>query len=118
MMAPEDIFVDLIKTTPGEEGKWFATAKELELCWFTEGWGYEGTGVDVIEAHDRTMDAATRLNKADDVAERIRQLVEANDNSGAQNVARQLVRQALQGRVRDYGDDNSPVASDGSLFGY
>ena len=52
----------------------------------------------------------TRLNKADDVAERIWQLVEANDNSGTQNAARQFVRQALQGRVRDYGDNNSPAA--------
>lgn len=99
MMAPEDILADLIKTTPGEEGKWFATAKELELydlalelanqgpCdpktltraagdylnsapafalgsalaalrWLTEGWGYEVTSVDVIEAHDRAVDAA------------------------------------------------------------
>lgn len=31
MMAPEDILADLIKTTPGEEGKWFATAKDLKL---------------------------------------------------------------------------------------
>jgi len=151
MMAPADILADLIKTTPGEEGKWFATAKDLQLyelalqlvdqspCepktltraardflesepefalgaamaalrWLNEGWGYEVTSVDVIDAYDRAMDAATRLNKADDVAERIQQLVEANDNSGAQNAARQFVRQALQGRVRDYGDDKFPVA--------
>ena len=142
MMAPEDILADLIKTTPGEEGKWFATAKELDLydlalelanqspCdpktltraardyldsapafalgsalaalrWLTEGWVYEVTRVDVIEAHDRAMDAATRLNKADDVAERIRQLVETNDNPGIHNTARQYVRRALRGRVRD-----------------
>lgn len=31
MIAPEDILTDLIKTTPGEEGKWFATAKDLKL---------------------------------------------------------------------------------------
>tara|TARA_R100000005_G_scaffold18672_2_gene7878 strand:- start:23674 stop:24888 length:1215 start_codon:yes stop_codon:yes gene_type:complete len=31
MIAPEDILADLIKTTPGEEGKWFATAKDLKL---------------------------------------------------------------------------------------
>lgn len=31
MKAPSDILVDLIATTLGEEGKWFATAKELEL---------------------------------------------------------------------------------------
>jgi hypothetical protein len=145
MMAPEDILADLIKTTPGEEGKWFATAKELELyelaldlanrspCdpktltraardnldpapefalgsalaalrWLSEGWGYEVTSVDVIDAYDRAMDAATRLNRADDVTEQIRQLVEANDNG-----ARQFVRQALQGRMRVPGDDDGPV---------
>jgi len=31
MIAPTDILSDLIATTPGEEGKWFATAKELKL---------------------------------------------------------------------------------------
>jgi hypothetical protein len=34
MMAPADILADLIKTTPGEEGKWFATAKDLKLYEF------------------------------------------------------------------------------------
>jgi hypothetical protein len=29
--APEDILSDLVATTPGEEGKWFATAKDLGL---------------------------------------------------------------------------------------
>ena len=28
---PEEILADLVKTTPGEEGKWFAAAKELGL---------------------------------------------------------------------------------------
>ena len=139
------ILTDLIATTPGEEGKWFATAKELELydlaldlanrspCdpktltraaryyldsspefalgsaltalrWLSEGWGYEVTHVDVMEAYDRAMDVATRLNRADDVTEQIRQLVEANDNG-----ARQFVRQALRGRMRGGGSDNSPV---------
>lgn len=139
------ILADLIAMTPGEEGKWFATAKELELyelaleltnrspCdpktltraardnldsapefalgsalaalrWLSEGWGYEVTSVDVMEAYDRAMDAATRLNKADDVAGQIRQLVVANDNG-----ASQFVRQALQGRMRVGGDDNGRV---------
>ncbi len=139
------ILADLIATTPGDEGKWFATAKELELyelaldlanrshCdpktltraardyldsapefalgsaltalrWLSEGWGYEVTHVDVMEAYDRAMDAATRLNRADDVTEQIRQLVEANDNG-----ARQFVQQALQSRMPDCWNDNSPV---------
>ena len=151
MMAPAEILADLIKTTPGEEGKWFATAKELELfdlalelayqspCdpktltraardyidsapafalgaaiaslrWLSEGWGYEVTGIDVMEAYDRAMNAATKLNKADEVSEQIRLLVEVNDNAGRQNAARQFVRQALRGRVRDDGNDSSTVA--------
>lgn len=136
MKDKSQILTDLIATTPGEEGKWFATAKDLEfydlaselanrsLCdpktliraardyldsepafalgsaiaalrWLSEGWGYEVTSVDVVEAYDRTMDAAARLNKVDDVTERIRQLVEVSDN-----VAAQFVRQAVQGRMR------------------
>ena len=139
------ILADLIAMTPGEEGKWFATAKELELyelaldlanrspCdpktlaraardnldsasefalgsalaalrWLSEGWGYEVTSVDVMEAYDRAMDATARLNRADDVSGQIRQLVEANDNG-----ARQFVRQALQEKMRVGGDDDGPV---------
>jgi hypothetical protein len=74
------------------------------LRWLSEGWGYEVTSVDVIEAYDRAMDAATRLNRADDVTEQIRQLVEATDDG-----ARQFVRQALRARIPDYRNDNSPV---------
>lgn len=29
--APEEILADLVKTTPGQEGKWFATARQLGL---------------------------------------------------------------------------------------
>jgi hypothetical protein len=50
------------------------------------------------------MDAATRLNRVDDVTGQIRQLVEANDNG-----ARQSVRQALQRRKRVGGDGDGPV---------
>ncbi|MCU7941841.1 MAG: hypothetical protein KZQ87_04105 [Candidatus Thiodiazotropha sp. (ex Cardiolucina cf. quadrata)] len=130
------ILSDLIGTTPGEEGKWFATAKELKLynlalelanrspCdpktltraardyldsepvfalesaiaalrWLSEGWGYEVTSVDVLDAYDRAMDVAARLNMVDDVNERIRQLVESSDNA-----ALQFVRKVVQGRIR------------------
>ena len=129
------ILSDLVATTPGEEGKWFATAKELELydlalelanrspCdpktltraardyldaepafalgsaiaalrWLSEGWGYEVTSVDVLEAYDRAMGAAAKLNRVDDVTERIRQLVEAIDNASVR-----FVREAVQGRM-------------------
>jgi len=154
MMAPPDILADLIKATPGEEGKWFATAKELKLfdlalelanqspCdpktltraardyfdsetvfalgssmaalrWLSEGWGYEVTSIDVLEAYDWTMHAATRLDNAGEVSEQIRLLVGVHDNDGRQNAARQFVRQALQRRVRDHGDDNFPVGENG-----
>lgn len=136
MKDKSQVLSDLIATTPGEEGKWFATAKELELydlalelakrspCdpktltravrdyldsepefalgsamtalrWLSEGWGYEVTSIDVIEAYDRAMDAAARLNQVGDVTGKIRQLVEASDNAAAQ-----FVRKAVQGRMR------------------
>ena len=140
MKDTSEILADLIATTPGEEGKWFATAKELELyelaldlanrspCepktltraardnldtlpefalgsaltalrWLSEGWGYEATGLDVLEAYDRALDAANSLNKVDDVTRYIRQLVEANDNR-----ARLYVRRVLRGKMRADGD--------------
>lgn len=67
------------------------------------------TSVDVMEAYDRAMGAATRLNRTDDVTGQIRQLVDVNDNSGTQSAARQFVRQALRARMPDYGNDNSRV---------
>ena len=129
------ILADLIATTPGEEGKWFATAKEIKLFdlalelanrshsdpktltraardyldtepafalgsamaalrWLSQGWGYEVTSADVVEAYDRAMDAASRLNKIDDVSGRIQQLVESNESASTQ-----FVRQSLQGRM-------------------
>ncbi|WP_430755116.1 hypothetical protein [Magnetovirga frankeli] len=129
------ILSDLIAAAPGEEGKWFATAKELgfydlaleltnrspcdpktltraardyldaepafalgsavaALRWLSEGWGYEVTSVDVVEAYDRAMDAAVKLNRVDDLTKQIRQLVEASDNA-----AGRFVREAVQGRL-------------------
>ncbi|MFZ0469585.1 MAG: hypothetical protein WAL92_11765 [Thiogranum sp.] len=138
MKDPSQILADLIATTPGEEGKWFATAKQLKLydlalelanrtpCdpktltraardyldmepafalgsamtalrWLSEGWGYEVTGADVVEAYDRAMDAAARLNNIEDVAGQIRQLVESNESTSVS-----FVRQSLHGRLRAY----------------
>jgi DNA-binding ferritin-like protein len=48
-----------------------------------------------VEAYDRAMDAAAKLNRVDDVNERIRQLGEASDNAAVQ-----FVRKAMQGRMR------------------
>lgn len=135
MKDPSQILADLVATTPGEEGKWFATAKDLKLydlaldltnrspCdpktltraardyidmepafalgaamaalhWLSEGWGYEVTSADVVEAYDRAIDAAARLKKVDEVTEQIRQLVESNASASVL-----FVRQSLQGRM-------------------
>jgi len=147
MKDKSQILADLIATTPGEEGKWFATAKDLKLydlalelanrshCdpktltraardyldsepvfslgsalaafrWLSEGWGYEVTSADVVEAYDRAIDAASRLNKIDDVTGQIRQLVESKESASMQ-----FVRQALHGRMRAHSSSvNEMVA--------
>lgn len=135
MKAPSQILADLIATTPGEEGKWFAAAKQIKLydlamelanrtpCdpktltraardyvdaepafalgsamaalrWLCAGWGYEVTSADVVEAYNRALDAASRLNNIDDVTDQILQLVESNDSASIQ-----FVRQSLRGRI-------------------
>lgn len=134
LMAPADILADLIKTTPGEEGKWFATAKDLKLyelalqladqshCepktltraakdflesepvfafgaalaalrWLNEGWGYEVTGIDVIDAYDLALAAADRAH-IDDVLDQIRGLLEQTQGAG-----NAFVRQSLSRRM-------------------
>jgi hypothetical protein len=64
------------------------------LRWLSEGWGYEVTSADVVEAYDRAMDAALRLNKFDDVTGQILQLVGLNESA-----SRLFVRQSLQGHM-------------------
>ena len=134
MISSEDILADLIKTTPGEEGKWFATAKELKLyelalqladqnpCepktlirtardflesepafslgaaiaalrWLNEGWGYEVTGMDVVEAYDLALAAAER-SQIDNVSDQIRALLDRTYGDG-----NTFVRQFLSGRM-------------------
>ena len=129
------ILSDLIAETPGEEGKWFATAKDLKLfdlalelanrshcepktltraardyreaqpefalgCalaalrWLGEGWGYEVTSTDVVEAYDRALDAATRLNMVDAVTSQIRQFIDSNESASML-----FVRQSLRRRI-------------------
>jgi len=136
MKDKSQILADLIATTPGEEGKWFATAKDIRLfelalelasrspCdpktltraardyhdsepafalgaamaalhWLSQGWGYEVTSADVVEAYDRAIDAASRLNKIDEVTDQLRQLVESNESASVL-----FVRQSLQRRMR------------------
>jgi len=61
------------------------------LRWLSEGWGYEVTSADVVEAYDRTMAAAITLNKVDDVTDKIRQLIVSNESASTL-----FVRQSLQ----------------------
>lgn len=132
MIAPEDILKDLIKTTPGEEGKWFATAKDLKLydfalqladqspCepktlnraakdfletepdfalgaamaalrWLNEGWGYEVTGIDVIDAYELALATAERAH-IDDVSDQIRALLDQTKGAGNAFVRQSLAR--------------------------
>jgi hypothetical protein len=105
--APASILRDLIATTPGQEGKWFAAAKSagffheaielarstpcdpktlsraardfkdrcpafardaalLALRRLAEGYGYEVTASDAIDAYRNGLVAAERLNEADE----------------------------------------------------
>ncbi|NOX09150.1 MAG: hypothetical protein GXP22_06635 [Gammaproteobacteria bacterium] len=59
---------------------------------FTPLWHYRRYGV---EAYDRALDAALSLNKVDDVASQIRQLVESKESASMP-----FVRQSLQARIR------------------
>jgi len=135
MRDRSQILADLISTSPGEEGKWFATARELKLydlaldlarrspCdpktltraardhvdtepefalgaalaalhWLGQGWGYEMTSADVVDAYDRAIDAASRFNKVDVVSNQIRRLVESNESASMR-----FVRQSLSARM-------------------
>ncbi len=114
--AARDILDDLVKTTPGDEGKWFAAAKEarlyhealavasrspcdprtlaraardlaearpafavgaglLALHWLVQGYGYEITAADVWAAYSSTMKAAENNGNADEIRERVKELV-------------------------------------------
>ena len=67
---------DYLDTQPA-----FALGSALAaLRWLSEGWGYEVTSADVVEAYDRAMDAASRLNNIDDVTGQILRLVESNES--------------------------------------
>ena len=65
------------------------------LRWLSEGWGYEVTSADVVEAYDRAMAAASRLKKIDEVTKQIQQLVESNESA-----SRLFVRRDLHERMR------------------
>ena len=128
-----EILDDLVAETPGEEGKWFAAAKEAKLfdeaivlanrtpCspqtltraardfeekrpefaieagmaalhWLVEGYGYEVTGLDVLNAYSHTMKAAENAGCAEETQKRIHDLV-ARESFGERFVTKVLGRQ-------------------------
>ena len=130
---PAGILEDLVSDTPGEEGKWFAAAKDAELfdeaialanrtpCspqtltraardfeeknpefaleagmaalrWLVEGYGYEITGLDVVDAYAHTMKAAENARCADETQKRIHDLV-ARQTFGERFVTKVLSQQ-------------------------
>ena len=129
---PTEILEDLVAHTPGEEGKWFAAAKDAKLfeeaialanrtpCspqtlaraardfeettpafateagmaalhWLVEGYGYEITGLDVLNAYSHTMKAAENAGCAEQTQMRIRDLV-ARESFGERFVTKVLGR--------------------------
>jgi hypothetical protein len=130
---PAQILDDLVAFTPGEEGKWFAAAKDAKLfdeaialakrtpCspqtltraardfeekrpafaieagmaalhWLVAGYGYEITGLDVLNAYAHTMKAAENAGCTKETHERIHDLV-ARESLGERFVTKVLGRQ-------------------------
>jgi hypothetical protein len=128
-----EVLEDLVTETPGEEGKWFAAAKDAKLfdeaialakrtpCspqtltraardfeekspefaieagmaalrWLVEGYGYEITGLDVLNAYAHTMKAAKNAGRAEETQKRIHDLV-ARESFGERFVTKVLGRQ-------------------------
>ncbi len=130
---PVEILADLVELTPGEEGKWFAAAKDAKLfdeaialanrtpCspqtltraardfaeknpsfaieagmaalrWLVEGYGYEITDLDVMNAYSFTMKAAENAGRADETHKWIHDLV-TKETFGERFVTQVLGRQ-------------------------
>jgi hypothetical protein len=128
-----EILDDLVTITPGEEGKWFAAAKDAALLdeaialanrspcdprtltraardhagtnpafaleagiaalrWLVEGWGWEITRLDVLNAYTYAMQAAEKAGRAEETRRRIRDLV-AGETAKDRFVTRVLGRQ-------------------------
>jgi hypothetical protein len=129
---PVQILHDLVATTPGEEGKWFAAAKDAKLLdeaivlanrtpsspqtltraardfeekkpefaveagmtalrWLVDGYGYDITSLDVLNAYSHTMKAAENAGCAEQARQRIHNLV-ARESLGEGFVAKVLGR--------------------------
>ena len=133
-----EILHDLVESTPGEEGKWFASAKSAGLydeavelanmtpCdprtltraakeaaadhpefaveagmaairWICEGYGYEITFGEILDAYRYAMEAAANAVKGPETLERIRRLVAAQ-TPGARFVAEALRKELEAGQ--------------------
>jgi tetratricopeptide (TPR) repeat protein len=118
-----DVLRDLVESTPGQEGKWFASAKwaglydeairlaNLSPCdprtliraaqdtavelpgfaieagmaalrWLAEGYGYEVTSVDVIDAYAHTVKAAEKAGSKPKTLKRIKELLVTERGDG------------------------------------
>ena len=115
-MEPAEILQDLVASTPGSEGKWFAAARSAGLLdealhlarsspcepktliravgeltaekpeiaveiglaalhWLAEGYGYEITGVDVMDAVRKTLKAGAKAGNIQEIEIRIKRMV-------------------------------------------
>jgi hypothetical protein len=118
-----DVLRDLVESTPGQEGKWFASAKwaglydeairlaNLSPCdprtliraaqdtavelpgfaieagmaalrWLAEGYGYEVTSVDAIDAYAHTVKAAEKAGSKPKTLKRIKELLVTERGDG------------------------------------
>ncbi|MFO0695069.1 MAG: hypothetical protein U0230_16030 [Polyangiales bacterium] len=129
-----EILADLVATTPGDEGKWFAAAKEaglfeealalarrtpcdpktltraardfgetqpafaegaglLALHWIARGYGFDLTGMDVVDAYRATLSAAARRGESEDAKARIRAVIAQGYGPALQFVQKVLGRE-------------------------
>ncbi len=130
--TPAQVLHDLVASTPGDEGKWFAAAKEAKmfaeaielanrtpcspqtltraardyadtnpafalaagmtaLRWLVEGYGYDVTSLDVLNAYDYARKAAENLGTLDETMTRLRGLV-AKERFGERFVTKVIGR--------------------------
>jgi len=88
-VAPRQVLADLVASTPGEEGKWFAAAREaatpeeaLALRWMARGWGHDLTAADAGAPYAHALAAATGTGGAQGLRERVRHLITEEDGGG------------------------------------
>lgn len=132
----QDILRDLVAHTPGEEGKWFAAAKDVGLfeeaielanrtpCspqtltraardfkdknagfaveagvtalrWLIEGYGYDITSVDVMNAYSQTVSAAENANCVEQTKSRLREML-ANAPVGQATFVNSVITHRLE----------------------